>query len=303
MGNNSPYGLAVADYYGDGLPSVAVADAGFTGDVTVLRDDPTNPGALQPFTVVASITTTGGAAASLRSVSAADLGTGSPSLVTANFNDASISVLVNNGGAFAAPARYAVGADPIRVTTGDVDGDPAMDNDVVVANFGAGGTSMGGVSLLLNDGTGTGGLQPAQTILAGSAMSNRPSGVAIADVEGDILADGLSDVVVSNFASNNVTVLIQSPGPGPSADSGSDSASAVGSFVAQGQEHSAAVGAEGRNDSLSGLTAAELGFHGQSDQAADGGPARPDTAHHQVAVQDSLFVDPVLGGLLRGDAG
>src|SRR5262249_22963128 len=124
QGQNSPYGLAVADFYGDGLPSVAVAD-GITGHVTVLRDDPTNPGALQPFTVVASITTSGGAAASLRSLAAADLGTGSPSLVTANFNDASISVLVNTGGAFAAPARYAAGVNPIRVATGDVDGDPA----------------------------------------------------------------------------------------------------------------------------------------------------------------------------------
>jgi hypothetical protein len=294
MGNNSPYGLAVADFYGDGLPSVAVADA-ITGDVTVLRDDPTNPGALQPFTVVASITTSGGAAASPRSLAAADLGTGSPSLVTANFNDPSISVLVNTGGgAFAAPARYAAGTNPIRVTTGDVDGDGF--NDVVVANFGAGGASQGGVSLLLNDGTGTGGLQPAQTILAGSATSNRPSGVAVADVQ----PDGLNDVLVSNFASNNVTVLIQSI-PSPPGNSGSDSASEVGSFVVQGQEDSAAVGAEGRNDSFSDLTAAELGFHGKSDQAADGSPAQPDTSHHQVAAQDSLFGDLILGGLLRAD--
>jgi hypothetical protein len=157
---------------------------------------------------------------------------------------------------------------------------------VVVANYGT-PTDPGGVSVLLNTGDGTGTLQPAQNFAAGS----RPTSVAVADVDGD----GLNDVLTSNSAGNNASVLLQiPPGPAPSTRPGS------GGAVAQVQGHSA-VGAEGRADPLAGLTAAGLGLHRQSDQATDGSAAQPDTSSHHVAVQEGLFADPVLGGLPRRD--
>jgi hypothetical protein len=263
-----PYALAVADFYGDGLPSVAVSDA-YSSNVLVLRDNPANPGTLQAAQNVGHIT--GGAF--ITGLAAGDLGTGLPSLVTANNDGAGVSVLLNHGGVFAAPVRYAAGTNPLRVTIADFNGDGSK--DVLAANFG--GTS---VSLLLNNGDGT--LQPAQNIVAGS----QPSGVVVADLQ----AGGFNDIIVSNFASNNITVLrqdipgVQTPGP----------ASGSGGAVVQGQS---AVGAEGRADPFAGLASAALGLRGPSGQPADGSAAQSDTPWRHVAAHDDLFADPVMGGL------
>ena len=207
MGNNSPQGLAVADFYGDGFLSVAVGDA-TTSKVTILRGD--GSGALAPFTVV-------GTAPSgiFGALAAGDLGTGGGntglSLVSANSGSNNVSVFVNDGlGNFAPPVNYTTGTGPSRLTIGKVGASGF--NDVVVANGGS--TGPGTISILYGNGDGT--LQPAVTQPSGG---NNPSGVAIADVEGDLATDSLNDIIVSNRTSNNVTVLIQSPlalpqGPG-----------------------------------------------------------------------------------------
>ena len=98
-------------------------------------------------------------------------------------------------GSFGAPVPYAVGVSPARLVAADVSGDGIL--DLVVANNG--GAS---ISILLgrgDGGVGDGTFQPAASIpVAGS-----PWGVAALDWNGD----GVADLVVSNGAGINVTLL------------------------------------------------------------------------------------------------
>ncbi len=69
------------------------------------------------------------------SLIAADLtGDGIPDLAVANIDDATVSVLVNQGnGTFAASVDHAVGGDPVSVVARDLNNDGRR--DVVVADY------------------------------------------------------------------------------------------------------------------------------------------------------------------------
>ncbi len=187
------YALAVADFYGDGFPSVAVGIPG-TG-VTILRGN--GDGTLQPFHQVANPGIVTGLAAG-------DLGNGSIDLVSANNNTGGITVLLNDGAGNFTAQNYAAGMTPLRVELADVNGDGAL--DVVTDNFLSAGP--GNISIFYGNGDGT--LQAAQNVNTGG---DRPSGVAIADVEGDSAVDGLNDIIVTNNITGNVSVLLNSLGP------------------------------------------------------------------------------------------
>jgi hypothetical protein len=196
LGTIGAYSLAVADFYGDGFPSVALGNfyAPNNGTVTILRGN--GDGTLQPYTVVAHLPgfTSG--------LAAGDLGNGAIDLVSANNDASGVNVLLNDGSGNFTTTNYAISQPfPLRVTLGDVNGDGNL--DVVTDNFGS-----TNIAILYGNGDGT--LQPAQLVNSGG---NQPSGVAIADVEGDSATDGLNDIIVSNFGSANVTVLIHSPAP------------------------------------------------------------------------------------------
>jgi hypothetical protein len=272
--SSSPYGLAVADFFGDGLPSVAVSDPISSGNIYVLRANPANPGTLQPAAVLAANV------GSVTGLAAADLGNGAIDLVAAN--DGGVTVLLNDGtGNFSAPVTYATSATPLRLAVGDVNGDGI--NDVVSANF----ALRGSISILYGNGDGT--LQPAQTMSSGGTQG---TGVAIADLEGDSGVDGLNDIAVSNFnggAPGSVTVLLQSPDMAAAARSESPSAQSPEQAPAAVQGTTRAV------------SVAETASGSKMQSGDDIAAQWAHLVSHPVSVADSLFIDPAFAGLIRGD--
>jgi len=122
----------------------------------------------------------------------ADLdGDGDLDLAVANQNNASVSILKNNGdGTFQTKVDYGAGDGPYSVFSADLDGDG--DLDLAVANEGS-----DNVSILKNNGDGT--FQTAVNYGAGDT----PFSVFCADLDGD----GDLDLAVANFNSDNVSVL------------------------------------------------------------------------------------------------
>jgi len=107
----------------------------------------------------------------------------------------SVSVLIGNGnGTFAASVPYAVGSNPLSVTTGDFNGDGKL--DLAVANYfdGAGGNS---VSVLIGNGNGT--FAASVPYVVGS----NPTSVTT----GDFNKDGKLDIATANY-SGGISVLL-----------------------------------------------------------------------------------------------
>ena len=127
-------------------------------------------------------------------------------LVTANFGEGTVSVLLgNHDGTFQPAVTYPVGINPLGdgdvnphfVSTADYNGDGIP--DLVVANMCDGG--LGTVSALLGNGDGT--FQPALNFDLGLGMG--PLYVAAGC---DVNGDGLPDLIVSNQLEGKFSVLI-----------------------------------------------------------------------------------------------
>ena len=145
-----------------------------------------------------------------RSVAVGDLdGDGDSDLAVANEYDGNLSILRNDGsGSFTAdPVRPTAETNPFFVITGQfndddnngrIDDDDAL--DLAVANFGDPfeNYSGSGVSVLLNNGSGS-----------FSTKVNVPGGNGSASVAaGDLDGDGDLDLAVANFASDDVSILL-----------------------------------------------------------------------------------------------
>ncbi len=197
--------MTAADVNGDGKPDLIVANFG-DNTVSVLLNT-TAPGA-----TTSSFATqqTFAAGNDPISVTAADVnGDGKPDLIVANEAGA-VSVLLNTtapGAAtpsFATRQTFAVGGEPVSVTAADVNGDGKP--DLIVAN------EVGAVSVLLNTTP-----APTTTFDANSfatqqtfATGSEPFSVTAADVNGD----GQPDLIVANYNSNTVAVLLNTTAPG-----------------------------------------------------------------------------------------
>ena len=121
-------------------------------------------------------------------------GDGKSDLIVANYGSNDVSVLLGDGaGGFGAATNYAVGTTPYSVAVGDMNGDGKL--DLAVANF-----NSNNVSVLLNDGAG--GFLAATNYVVGT----NPISVAIANVSE--LHDGNVDLIVANWGSNDVNVLV-----------------------------------------------------------------------------------------------
>ncbi|HYW43395.1 MAG TPA: FG-GAP-like repeat-containing protein [Bryobacteraceae bacterium] len=175
----SPYYIVAADLNGDGKLDLAVTNSGLA-NVSVLLGN--GDGSFQPAINYP-------VASSPHSILVADFnGDGKPDLATANSADGSVSVLLGNGnGSFQPALTYPAGSAPETVATGDFNGDGKLDLSV---------TSNSGVSLLFGNGDGT---------MRAAVNYTTPVGRVVV---GDFNRDGRPDLVVADWASDTVAVLL-----------------------------------------------------------------------------------------------
>ncbi|MEG4230356.1 FG-GAP-like repeat-containing protein, partial [Microcoleus sp. N9_B2] len=201
---SNPLSISIADFNGDGKPDLATAN--FDSDTASILLNTTATGATTPtFAPQVTLTTGDGPFG----VSIGDFnGDGQPDLATANYGSANVSILLNTtttGAAtptFATQITFATGTKSASVSIGDINGDGKP--DLAVANAGS-----NNASILLNTtatGAATPTFAPQVTFTTGAA----PFGVSI----GDLNSDGLPDLVVTNYGSNNVSILPNTTAPG-----------------------------------------------------------------------------------------
>src|SRR5437867_1595386 len=191
----NPVTVAVGDFNGDGRPDLAVTNGANTtsgavpGNLAVLLGN--GDGTFQAArTIDVGITP---AFVAVRDVN----GDGRPDLAVANFRSNDVSVLLGNGdGTFQAPRNFDTGTGPLSMAVGDVNSDGQA--DLAVDNFDFNIRGPNTVSVLLGNGDGT----FREPVSFGAGVN--PTSVAIGDLNGD----GRPDLVVTNFNSDNVSVLI-----------------------------------------------------------------------------------------------
>ena len=199
-----PRSVAVADVNGDGKPDLIVANQG-SNTVSVLLNT-TAPGAIIP-SFAAQLTFATGSYP--ESVTAADVnGDGKPDLSVANYGSNTVSVLLNTTApgattpSFAAQTTFATGSAPHFLAAADINGDGKP--DLIVANDGS-----YSVSVLLNT-TALGATTPSFAAQQTFATGSHPTSVSATDVNGD----GKPDLIVANFSSNSLSVLLNTTAPG-----------------------------------------------------------------------------------------
>jgi predicted NUDIX family NTP pyrophosphohydrolase len=223
-----PDSIAVGDFNGDGVADLAVANES-SNSVSVLLGN--GDGSFQP-------PRTFGAGNGPTSVAVGDFnGDGVADVAVANggsypyYRDGSISILLGRGdGSFTAVQTIAAGDTPASIAIADFDGNGT--SDLVIVNSGywvddpEGGYDFVADTtsrLFLGNGDGTFGSDAVLEV--GSA----PAWVAVADFN----EDGLPDLAVANFNSNDVSVLL---------GNGDGSFQAAQDFGAGNFPHSVAVG-------------------------------------------------------------
>ncbi len=185
-----PVAIVAADLDGDDDQDLAVANGGFGGGVTILK----NTGAGNFNQPSSSPEQAGNNPTSL---TAADLdGDGDQDLAVGNSGSNDVTILKNSGlGNFFEPGSSpeAASGGPSAVVAADLDGDG--DQDLAVANV----ASPGLVTILKNTGAGNFNQPSSSPEQAGDG----PRSIVAADLDGD----GDQDLAVANGAGNDVTIL------------------------------------------------------------------------------------------------
>ncbi len=185
----SPNSAASADFNGDSYPDIAVSN--YNNDqVSILLNTGDGNGTFYDATAC-------NVGTSPRAVFAADFNRDSfPDLVTANWNDDNVSILLNTGdgtGRFYNIHSYSVGTSPRDVVAADFNGDAYP--DLAVTNW-----NDDNVSILLNTGDGTGKFYYIHAYHSGTS----PWMVCSADFDGD----AYPDLAVTNWNDDNVSILL-----------------------------------------------------------------------------------------------
>jgi hypothetical protein len=206
---STPSSLAVADFNGDGIADLAVANQN-DNTVSVLFNT-TAPGATTPSFAAQQTFATGSVPLS---VAVADLnGDGKLDLVVANDLSNTVTVLLNTTAAgtttpsFSPQETFATGSDPASVVVADFNGDGKP--DLAVAN-----NASSTVSVLLNT-TAPGATTPSFSPQRTFAIGFLAFSMTVADVNGD----GRADLIAANSNSNSVSVLLNTTAPGASTPS------------------------------------------------------------------------------------
>lgn len=186
---HGPAGVVIADLDGD--PELDLATANFRGDdISVLLG--TGCGG---FATAVSY----GAGDHPHAIAAGDLnGDGYTDLAVANAYSDNVSVLFNDGtGVFGADVLYGVGDFPRSIVVADFD----LDHDLDLATANARSNN---IAILTNNGDGTFGTKALAYYTTGTA----PYGLVAADLNGD----GYPDLATADYASDQVSVLLNNGG-------------------------------------------------------------------------------------------
>ena len=180
---SSPFSVSVADFDGDGVQDLAVAN-GSSNNVSILLGDGSGS-----FAVATNFAT----GDSPQSVSVGDFnGDGNQDLAVANGSSNNVSILLGTGsGSFGAATHFAVGTRPYFVSVGDFNGDG--NPDLAVANIGG-----ANVSILLGTGSGSFG------VATHFAVGLLPDCVSV----GDFNEDGNQDLAVANQGGGGLSILL-----------------------------------------------------------------------------------------------
>lgn len=204
-----PNQVVAGDLTGSGANrDLALADNSPAGNAIVMVHDAANPGQfLAPIMLPTNNFTP--------SVAIGSIGNGMVAVVAATYdvngNNGAVYVFVEtstNPVTFAAPVKFAAGAQPQAVRIADVNGDGLP--DLVVANYGPGtdGSGVAGVSVLLQNAASPG------TFLAPVTYATPHGAIDVA--VGDLDGDGRPDLVVASLDpdfTGGVSVLLQTAAP------------------------------------------------------------------------------------------
>ena len=179
---SGPYGLAIADFNGDGKQDMVAANYG-SPSVSVSIGN--GSGGVASLTSVAM-------GANVQAIAITDFnGDGQQDFVAANYNGNTLFIKLGNGlGGFVGNTGVVVGNNPYALAVGDINGDGKQ--DILTANY------SGSVSVLLGDGAGGFTAKPA------IAMLSTPTSIATSDFNGD----GILDFATVNGAGNNVSIRL-----------------------------------------------------------------------------------------------